>query len=46
MKLNTFQAAGSATQPERLVIANAPDIDQAMTSGEWISSSDWREANR
>jgi hypothetical protein len=34
---HAFQAAGTLTQPTRLVLAAFADVDEAMADGRWLS---------
>jgi len=39
-KMQAFVASGTATQPQRFVVAGADSLDAAQASGRWISSAD------
>lgn len=45
-QLRSHLAAGTASQPQRLVIFNGDDIDEAQASGQWISSNLVNELQR
>lgn len=45
-QLTSLMSAGTASQPQRLVIFNGDDIDEAQASGQWISSNLVNELQR
>lgn len=44
--LHAEAVAGTARQPQRLVISAADDVDAAQASGEWIAAANPEENRR
>jgi hypothetical protein len=39
-QMQAFAVSGTATQPQRFLVADADSLDDAQASGRWISSAD------
>lgn len=44
--LNHFAVAGTATQPQRLVVTDCVTVDEAQASGAWIAAAPGAVAER